>query len=91
MSSEHRIGSGPIEDEYRQAMNRIASLIDQAFNPAPGRRRTGFVLMVFPFDNASSGGRCNYISNANRDDVVTMLTEQLAYFQGMPDSAEGRA
>lgn len=28
---------------------------------------------------------CNYISNAVRDDVVVLLKEQLARFEGSPD------
>jgi len=71
-------------------MNEIARLLDSMLNG--GRtgteRQTGFVLMVFPF--AGHGGRCNYISNANRTDVVTMLKEQIRRFEGQPD-VEGRA
>jgi hypothetical protein len=35
--------------------------------------------MVFPFDDKS--GRCNYISNAERPDVVRLLKEQLRHFE----------
>jgi hypothetical protein len=34
------------------------------------------------FDIGSGPGRCNYIANVDRDDVVVLLKEQLAYFEG---------
>jgi hypothetical protein len=34
--------------------------------------------------------RCNYISNGRREDVVVLLKEQLARFEGSPD-VTGRA
>ena len=52
-------------------------------------RKVGFVLLVFPF--GSGEGRCNYISNgASRRDIVTMMKEQIARFEGQPEM-EGRA
>lgn len=91
MSDEpHTIGDAPIEGAYFAQMQAIASVLDEQFNPgaARGQRTTGFVLLVFPFGNTD--GRCNYISNADRADVVTMLKEQLARFEGMP-GGRGRA
>lgn len=86
----HTIGDAPIEERFFVQMQAIASVLDEQLNPAlpRGQRTTGFVLLVFPFDSVR--GRCNYVSNADRKDVVTMLKEQLAYFEGMPPS-EGRA
>jgi hypothetical protein len=89
MSQE--IGSGPVQEEYVQRMHAMAQVIDEHFNPqGPAKREIGFVLMVFPFGD-SSQGRCNYMSNAARADVITLLKEQLAYFQGAPDNQEGHA
>jgi hypothetical protein len=52
-------------------------------------RKTGFVLLVFPF--GAQEGRCNYISNgADRRDIVTMMEEQIARFEGQPEM-KGRA
>lgn len=89
-----RIGTAPIEEAYRQQMNELAAFIDEIFNGKgavlmdQGKKKVGFCLMVFPFD--SGPGRCNYISNANRDDIKVLLREQLAKFEGSPDQ-EGRA
>jgi len=88
---EH-LGDGPVEPRFRQMMNALASTIDEAFNgKAQGKdRKNGFVLILFPFeepDKARSGeqARCNYISNANRQDVVVMLKEQIKRFEGQPE------
>lgn len=70
-------------------MNSMAQYVDRFFNgpapDAPDGRKTGFVLLVFPFGHAA--GRCNYISNANREDVVVLLKEQLARFAGAPEAS----
>jgi hypothetical protein len=53
-------------------------------------REWGFVCMVFPFGDDPKG-RCNYISNgADRKDVVTLMKEMIARFEGQPE-LKGRA
>jgi hypothetical protein len=80
-----RLGDGPIEARHHRMMNTLASTLDELFNgEATGAdRRTGFILMVFPFGDTD--GRANYISNAERADIVVMLKEQLARFEGQPE------
>jgi hypothetical protein len=83
-----RLGDAPIEDKYRDKMVAIAQGLDELLNgEAKGpARKTGFVLLVFPF--GENEGRCNYISNgANRKDVVAMLKEQIARFEGQPEAS----
>jgi len=80
-ANEHQLGSGPIQEDYRAQMNAIARVLDEAFNgEAKGAdRKTGFVLLVFPF--GSKDERCNYISNgADRTDIVKLLREQANRF-----------
>jgi hypothetical protein len=80
---EHRLGDAPIEEKYRQEMIEIASLLDKCFND-DGKRKTGFVLMVFPYGDTS--GRCNYISNgADRKDIVVLMKEMIARFEGQAE------
>jgi hypothetical protein len=79
-----KLGSGPIQPSLYTLMNKLAHALDTAFNPDKKKREVGFVLLSFPFGE-SHGGRCNYISNAEREDIVTLLKEQLSYFEGMPD------
>lgn len=80
-----RLGDAPIEEDYREKMNVIARTLDDFLNSGDKgeARKTGFVLLVFPF--GSQDGRCNYISNgADRRDIVTMMKEQIARFEGQP-------
>lgn len=83
----------PIQEKYRALMNAVAHAIDEMFNGnAKGTdRETGFVLLVFPFGDAD-GSRCNYISNgADRRDMVSLLREMAARFDGQPDHKQGNA
>jgi len=89
MTTEHKLGDAPIDPQFRDLMNAIGKTIDEILNGVKaGPKSTGFILMVFPFTDHD--GRCNYISNAQQDDVVILLKEQLARFEGQPE-ATGRA
>lgn len=76
------LGDGPVQQEYQVLMKEVAKMVDEMFNGITRPKRTGFILMVFPFDH---DGRCNYMSNAERSDVVIMLKEQIARFEGQPE------
>jgi len=74
--SDHELGSGPIQDEYQVRMNALARVLDGIFNgdARDSDRKTGFVLLVFPYGEVD--GRCKYISNgADRRDVINLLRE----------------
>jgi hypothetical protein len=82
----HQLGDAPIEAAYTEKMNAIAAALDELFNGAAkgADRKTGFVLLVFPF---GGDGRCNYISNgADRRDIVVLMKEQIARFEGQPNA-----
>jgi hypothetical protein len=87
-----RLGDAPIEPKHIEMMNVLAHALDKAFNGERSKgeaRKTGFVLMVFDYGDHS--GRCNYISNgADRKDVVTLMKEMIARFEGQPEMT-GRA
>ena len=90
MSDKHTLGDAPIEPEHMEKMNALAQGLDKVLNHGHlPLKKTGFVLLVFPFGDHA--GRCNYISNAERDDIVVLLKEQLARFRGMPETKGGRA
>jgi len=80
-----RLGDGPIEPEYETTMKEVARLIDMMFNGGNvgEDKKIGFILQVFPLNNHE--GRCNYMSNAKREDVVIMLKEQLRRFEGQAE------
>jgi hypothetical protein len=75
-----QLGDMPIEERFRLQMNAMGAAIDQTLNEDLKDRKIGFCLMMF--DIGSGPGRCNYIANVDRDDVVVLLKEQLAYFEG---------
>lgn len=82
-----RLGDAPIEMRYRKIMNKLARKIDGFLNvnTRGPSRKTGFVLLVFPYGEDTKG-RCNYISNgADRKDIVVLMKEQIARFEGQPE------
>ena len=78
----HTLGDGPVVRELVDKMKAVMQSVDQFFNGDDEPKQIGIILMVFPFD---SGGRCNYMSNAKREDVVIMLKEQIKRFEGQPE------
>jgi hypothetical protein len=88
---EHRLGDEPIEAQYREQLTKVAQELDLIFNGQIGGsdRKTGFILLVFPFGEGE--GRCNFVSNgADRRDVMTLMREMQARFEGQPEMS-GRA
>lgn len=83
-----QIGDGPIDPEYREVMQTVARGLDYIFNAGAegGDRDVGWALMVFPFNDAE--GRCNYISNAGRDDMVELMRRQVERFVGEGNGKE---
>ena len=74
----------PIQKEYRKEMNALARGIDNILNGNAKPKKVGFVLMVFPFGEEVNG-RFNYISNGARKDIVVLMKEMIAKFEGQPD------
>lgn len=74
-----------IEPQYLEQMQALGQAIDEIFNgPRPNNKRTGFFLMVYPHGD-DFDGRANYISNSDRKDVITLLKEMTARFEGQPE------
>jgi hypothetical protein len=71
----------------KQQMRGIAHALEQIFNGdrRGDERKTGFVLLVFPFGEADKG-RCDFVSNcADRCDFVTLFKGMIARFEGEPE------
>jgi hypothetical protein len=68
-------------DSTTAIMQTMASTIDGFLNGKQQPKRLGFVIMVFPFD-APEGARTNYVSNADREDMIVALKEVVARFEG---------
>lgn len=68
----------PIEARFHDILNDLAPELDRVFNGEKRdlERPIGFFLAVFgPNAEGQPGGRFNYISNTDRDDVVRLLEE----------------
>ncbi len=78
------MGDRPIEVKHRRMMNTLARELDELFNgDAKGEaRKVGFFLAVYAFGEV---GRFNYISNSDRKDIVVLLKEMVARFEGQPE------
>jgi hypothetical protein len=74
--------SEPISPAYKQEMNLLAHTLDRHFNKPDNPKKVAFVLLLTEFDNMQ--GRVNYISNGKHADIVVMLKEVLARFEGQP-------
>ena len=78
-----------VDPEYAARMKAVARTVDEFFNgDKKGPARTvGFCLLVFPF-GGDPGQRVNYMSNANRQDMIVAMKELIANFEGrvMPDA-----
>lgn len=70
-------------------MQTLAAAIDEILNGPKRPKENGFVLLVFPF-GAEEGQRTNYVSNADRKDIVVALKEIVARFEGQAE-VKGRA
>jgi hypothetical protein len=69
----------PIEPKYIATMRALGRAIDDELNGDVRPRKTGFVVLMFDFGDA---GRLNYISNAERADMIAALHELIARLEG---------
>ena len=71
---------------YRDHMQALATALDRTLNgDLKGTdRNVCFTLLVTDFNK---GTRVNYISNGMREDIVVMLKEVLARFEGQPEQS----
>lgn len=68
-------------DDTHAIMQTMASTIDGFLNGKRLPKRIGFAILVFPFDSPQ-GTRTNFVSNADRDDMIAALKEVAARFEG---------
>lgn len=60
----------------RDPMIKAAETLNRALNLpfATAEATTGFIIMVFPFDEAE--GRCHLLTNARREEIAGLLFDQ---------------
>ncbi len=87
------MSDAPIQARYREMLNGLAGGIDDVLNGKdrdPGEpKRVGFALFMFEFGNIEAN-RVNYISNADRSEMLTAVREWLARAEGRVIEAGGR-
>ena len=71
----------PIQAQHHEVMNALAAGIDDILNGEVRPKKNAFVLLMAEF-GVIENGRINYISNADRADIVAMLKEYLARIEG---------
>lgn len=73
----------PIQPQVAAQMNAFGAILDELLNGNKKGldREWGWALMVFPF-GAGDDHRSNYISNANRDDMISTMKEFIARAEG---------
>jgi hypothetical protein len=65
----------------------IAEALDATLN-AKGRT-IAFVVLLAPFEAPEGGARVNYVSNANREDIHSLLKEMIDRWDEPPELAAG--
>ena len=70
-----------VDPKYRDMLNRIAKGLDDAFNGDTRPKQVGFAVLLFNFDKIDAG-RMNWISNADRADMIPALKEMVAQLEG---------
>lgn len=81
-----QLGDGPVDAEYVEKMTAIMHTLDSFLNgnAVGADRKIGIVVMLFPYGDIT--GRTNYMSNgADRKDIVTLMKEMIARFEGQPE------
>ncbi|ELT47057.1 hypothetical protein [Brucella intermedia] len=76
----------PVDPRVRQKINALAATIDEFINGAkkpgePYEPKHGFAILIFDFDKPEKG-RMNWISNAQREDMIVALKEMAAQLEG---------
>ena len=87
--SRHQLGDAPVDPRSEDLLRALGRGLDEMLNPNPDEKEWAFVVILTRFDETE--GRANYLSNASRDDVVVMLREQLARFEGQAEPPTGHA
>ncbi len=80
-STDDLLGDGPVVEKFEKYMKALARVLDADWPDA------AFILMMTDFNKDGRESRVSYISNIDRNDVVTLMAEQLQRFKD--DGYEG--
>lgn len=80
----------PVAEGSEEKMQALAAGIDDVLNGDAHPRPVGFILITFNFADFDGGEpRANYVSNADRADVVAMLRELIGRWEAQEPKGEG--
>jgi len=83
---DQRLGDQPIEGKFQDQMIAIMKTLDEFINPGQKAPNKDVAIVLMMFNYGDGPGRCNYISNgASRQDIVTLMKEMIARFEGQPE------
>lgn len=76
-------GEQPLQPEVKEKARALGDAINHFLNgpAAPGERKWGFALFMFPFGGGDDH-RSNYLSNADRETMLATLKEFIARAEG---------
>lgn len=74
-------------DDYQDQLKAIGAAIDGVLNQGMAPKEIGFALLMFRFGE-NPGGSLNYVSNAQRADMLCALKEMVARFEGRAADVE---
>jgi hypothetical protein len=67
----------PMNPKTAELMDALFAALDATLNGNDGPRKTGFCLVVYPIEGK---GICHWVTNSSREDVMTLLREQVENF-----------
>ena len=72
-----------VEDRFSERMTMFGKILDHSLNHGIEPPSAGFALLVFDLDG---DGMLNYVTNADRNLMITALKEMVAQLEGrMPE------
>jgi len=72
----------PVQPEFVEFINKIGRAINKFLNPNPNEKKYGFSILMFKFGEPNQFDRMNYLSNANREDMIASMKEFIARNEG---------
>ena len=80
-----------ITPELVERMNDLAAMLDEYFNGQAMMKNPKYCFVLGVFKFGDDPDRFNYISNGRRKDIVTLLKEIVARFEGQSETPAGHA
>lgn len=71
----------PIQAQFIEQMNAIASVLDEVLNSKQRPPKVGFALLCFNLE-VDADSRTNYICNCERKDMLNAMKEFIARAEG---------